>query len=45
MPSRIALVPNDSPSAAATTFRGTGDVATLCREYDWNAHALGPVAN
>ena len=43
MQSRIALVPNDTRIAAATTFPGTGDVATRCRDFDWAAHALGRV--
>ncbi len=30
-------------SAALATFAGTGEMATLCRAFDWQRHALGPV--
>ncbi len=30
-------------SAAAQLFRGNGEMATRCRDFDWGATALGPV--
>ena len=45
MPSKIALVPNDADTAPMATFPGDGEMAVLCRDFDWGSTPLGDITH